>query len=217
MALVEDHVLMSAALSAALEAEGLRTVAPRPVALDEVREELCRLGPSVALVDLDLGEAGRGTSLVAPLSALGCRVVIVSGTSDEWAVGQCLELGAVGWVPKTADLDRLVSVVWAALVGQPVTAEVEQTRLLEAWEVHRVERDRALAPFGSLSRAEVRVLAMLVDGTSAERIAEAGYVSVATVRTQIRSVLSKLGVNSQLEAAALAHRVGWVPTETPDG
>ncbi len=37
-------------------------------------------------------------------------------------------------------------------------------------------------------------------------------VSEATVRSQIRSVLTKLGVNSQLEAVALAWRMGWVPT-----
>jgi DNA-binding CsgD family transcriptional regulator len=37
-------------------------------------------------------------------------------------------------------------------------------------------------------------------------------VSEATVRSQIRGVLAKLGVNSQLEAVAMAWAVGWFPT-----
>jgi len=36
-------------------------------------------------------------------------------------------------------------------------------------------------------------------------------VSLTTVRSQIRSVLMKLGVNSQLAAVALARRQGWPP------
>ena len=34
-------------------------------------------------------------------------------------------------------------------------------------------------------------------------------VSVATVRTQVRGILTKLGVNSQLAAVALAHKLDW--------
>lgn len=43
-------------------------------------------------------------------------------------------------------------------------------------------------------------------GRRAQAIAETYVVSVATVRTQIRGVLTKLGVNSQLEAVALYSR-----------
>jgi two-component system, NarL family, nitrate/nitrite response regulator NarL len=56
------------------------------------------------------------------------------------------------------------------------------------------------------------VLSMIVDGLSAAAIAEKSFVSLATVRTQIRSILQKLGVNSQLAAAALARNSGWALT-----
>jgi DNA-binding NarL/FixJ family response regulator len=42
-------------------------------------------------------------------------------------------------------------------------------------------------------------------------MAEKVYVSLPTVRTHIRSILQKLGVNSQLEATALARSHGWRP------
>jgi len=50
-----------------------------------------------------------------------------------------------------------------------------------------------------------------MDGQGCEAIAAAWFVSEATVRTQIRGVLTKLGVCSQLAAAAQAQRVGWRP------
>ena len=50
---------------------------------------------------------------------------------------------------------------------------------------------------------------MILEGLSAQEMARESYVSLATIRTQIRSIFLKLGVNSQLEAAAMARAMGW--------
>ena len=55
------------------------------------------------------------------------------------------------------------------------------------------------------------MLGALVDGLSAEEIAEAHFVAVTTVRSQVRGILQKLGVRSQLAAVATANRAGWTP------
>ena len=70
------------------------------------------------------------------------------------------------------------------------------------------QRER-LEPFERLTPREAEVLALLMQGQAAEAIARRFVVSEATVRTQIRGVLGKLGVGSQLAAVAEAHRVGW--------
>lgn len=57
-----------------------------------------------------------------------------------------------------------------------------------------------------LTDREQVVLTHLQDGLTAAEIAGAEYVTVATVRSQIRSVLMKLGVRSQLAAVALANQ-----------
>jgi hypothetical protein len=57
-----------------------------------------------------------------------------------------------------------------------------------------------------------------MEGHCAEEIATSSFVSISTVRSQIKSILQKLGVNSQLAAVALARRVDWsldCPTEDP--
>ncbi len=211
VALVEDHALLSAALSATLAAEGFEVLVPAAATLGEMREELCGAGPDVALLDLDLGPLGNGAKLVRPLTSSGSRVIIVSATSNEWAIGCCFEAGAVGWVPKTVGVEELIAAVRKALDGVPLVPPQTRARLLEAWRRRRTERVVALAPFQQLSHREQEVLAMLIDGFGAERVAATSYVSVTTVRSQIHSILGKLGVNSQLEAVAMARHAGWQP------
>lgn len=67
-------------------------------------------------------------------------------------------------------------------------------------------RENEARRFSALTPRERDVLGELLAGRSAARIAEADQVSLATVRSHIRAVLTKLGVSSQLAAVALAHR-----------
>ena len=64
--------------------------------------------------------------------------------------------------------------------------------------------------FAQLTRREAQVLRELATGASPDEVARLSYVSLNTVRSQIRSVLAKLGVNSVVAAVALAYRSGWL-------
>jgi DNA-binding NarL/FixJ family response regulator len=63
--------------------------------------------------------------------------------------------------------------------------------------------------FAKLTEREQVVLSELMEGHCAEDIAKAAIVSISTVRSQIKAILNKLGVNSQLAAVAMARRAGW--------
>lgn len=63
--------------------------------------------------------------------------------------------------------------------------------------------------FDRLSARERQVLSALMRGETAGEISRQSFVSLTTVRSQIRSILIKLGVSSQLAAVALAYRSGW--------
>jgi DNA-binding CsgD family transcriptional regulator len=68
----------------------------------------------------------------------------------------------------------------------------------------RQERGRLLGRrLASLTERERTVLDCLAKGQRAQSIADECMVSVATVRTQIRAILGKLDVGSQLEAVVL--------------
>jgi two-component system nitrate/nitrite response regulator NarL len=70
--------------------------------------------------------------------------------------------------------------------------------------------------FEQLTRRERQVLLALMRGATAREISRESYVSLPTVRSQIRSILLKLGVSSQLSAVVLAYRSGW-PAEAGTG
>jgi len=82
--------------------------------------------------------------------------------------------------------------------------------LLEHLRVERIRIIRTRARFDELTTREALVLAALAEGLSADEIAERHYVTLNTVRSQIRAVLQKLGVNSQLAAVAIADRHRWL-------
>jgi DNA-binding NarL/FixJ family response regulator len=176
-------------------------------------EEVRTLRPDVVLLDLDLGAMGDGVDLVQPLTELGARVLVVSGTTDRVRLAGTVERGAVGFLPKTVPFEDLLSTVLDVVAQRPVLSTAERYELMAELRSARAFRSKGLAPFGTLTPKERAVLAALSQGLRAEIIAADSVVSEATVRSQIRSVLAKLGVKSQLEAVALAWNVGWFPKE----
>lgn len=63
-------------------------------------------------------------------------------------------------------------------------------------------------PNVELSPRELEVLRLIAAGHSNSEIASILYVSPNTIKTHVRSVLNKLGVNHRVEAAVLAVRYG---------
>jgi two-component system nitrate/nitrite response regulator NarL len=207
--IVDDHELLAESLRLALVNEGYDVVVPIPTPA-EVYASAQQAPPDVVLLDLDLGKAGGdGSVLVEALCLGGARVVVVSGIPDRLRVAACLESGACGFVSKSAALEQLLEAVRAAAAGEVVMPPGDRHDLLGELRRTRTDRRDELAPFDALTGRERFVLSQVIDGHSAADIALSAYVSEATVRTQIRAVLNKLGVRSQLAAVAAARRAGW--------
>jgi DNA-binding NarL/FixJ family response regulator len=85
---------------------------------------------------------------------------------------------------------------------------LRETLLAEGRQAELEER-RRFAPFEALTPREQVVLRHLVSGRAPKEIARLESVSVATVRSQLRSLFDTLGVASQREAISLAHSTGW--------
>lgn len=68
----------------------------------------------------------------------------------------------------------------------------------------------SMPPFSNLSKRESEVLMLLCGGVLINEIAETSFVTVGTIRTQVKAVLKKLGVHSQVAAVSLAWDSGWV-------
>lgn len=212
--IVDDHELLAGTLALALRQEGIEVSVPPASSPAAILDAARSLAPVLVLLDLDLGPPlGDGHGLVRPLLEAGAQVLVVTGVTDQGRLGACIEAGACGVVSKGAGFEGLVEAVRRAAAGERVMPEERRQTLLAAARARRRDEAARLAPFLALSRREQAVLAGLVAGQSAEVIAERAYVSLATVRSQIRAILLKLGVNSQLAAVALARDAGWPPDD----
>lgn len=208
--LVEDHAIIKQALALALKRSGMEVETALDLTPSAVLELARSFRPDVVLLDFWLGDSD-SLPMIEPLRELGAQVVILTGTTDRRVLGECIEAGAVGVVAKSESLDRLATAIEDAVRGSAVMRPADKEALVEAAQVGRREEHEKLAPFAKLSAKEGQVLVHLMNGRSAEDIARLEYVSMATVRSQIRAVLQKLDVNSQLAAVALAQKVGWEP------
>ena len=208
--LIEDHGLLADSLQFALQAEGLDASKLPPTEPEAVLAQAQEAQPDIVLLDLDLGWGDKdGTDMVRPLREIGATVVMLTGVTDRARLGACLEAGAVGIISKALPFDQVLDAVREAVELGSLTTPAQRDALLDELRRQRLEDRKRREPFERLTPREQSVLAGLVEGKSAEMIAHESFVSLATVRSQIRAILQKLQVGSQLEAVAVARRNNW--------
>ncbi len=207
--LVDDHELLAQSAAYALRAHGVDAHVVTVSTYEDIVADVLAIDPRVVLLDLHLGTLGLSTPMIPRLTAAGIDVVIVTGETDRAAWGECVEAGAVALVEKRLPFDELVERLRRIVAGDVPMASFERVDLLTTLNTHRHEEEMRLEPFTRLTVREAEVLQRLMQGDSAEEIASAAYVSMATVRSHIRAILQKLGVNSQLAAVASAAQAGW--------
>lgn len=213
-AIVEDHRLIAHSVRLALQAAGIDSVVPRLSSAEQVLADICSNPPDVVLLDLDLGDrVGTGENLLPTLVQNGIAVIVLTAVTDRHRLAATLEAGAVGFLNKSAPFDVLVDSVRRAATGEPLIREDERHQLLAELRMFRAREWTRTSMFQRLTHREQQVLGALCEGNAVDDIAEKSCVSVATVRSQVRAILTKLNVNSQLTAVALVRKTGWQPPE----
>ena len=219
VALVEDHAILAEALRVSLDLKGFDAISI-PVSQNgggrrELLHSVLKVRPRVVIVDLDLGPAGDGAALIHPLTMAGHRVVVLTAVTDRVRWGSCLARGAQTVVPKSAPLQAIVDVIRRVDQGLPVIPRNEREMLVQLWQERHTDDDERRRCLARLTPREAHVLGQLAHGKRVREVAEEAFVSEATVRTQVKSILAKLGVNSQLAAVAMAREIGWTPPDKP--
>lgn len=211
--IIDDHMLFAESLELALSLEGYDV---RRLELPEeggsmatIRSLALRANPRTVLLDLDLGRFGDGMALVAPLATAGVNVVVLTASEEIGRWGGCMRLGARRVLPKSGALQQALSTVRRLHQGLPVVNREELETLLDAWARDRRIHDDLRRRLDLLTPRERQVLGALIEGRTVRTISQDSVVSEATVRTQVKSILNKLEVSSQLAAVGLAHQVGW--------
>jgi two-component system, NarL family, nitrate/nitrite response regulator NarL len=205
LVLCDDHRLLADALATALHAHGHDVVAVTTTPESGYRA-VVEHQPDVCLLDLSFPGAS-GLDVVARITSAvpGCKVLMLSGRSDPDLVNSALKAGAAGFVLKDLNIERILRALDRVHAGEAV---VDSNLLRAALSVPAPRRSTEGQRLRSLTPREREALRRIVGGESTKEIARAMQVSQSTARTHVQNVLTKLGVRSRLQAAALVAREG---------
>jgi DNA-binding NarL/FixJ family response regulator len=131
------------------------------------------------------------------------RVLMLSMHDQPGYVRRAIELGAAGYLPKSASRDELVAAIQAASEGQTyIHGDLVEPLISDL-------RPGAKPP-GRLSPREHQVLQMIADGSENKQVARELGISEATVKTYVRGIFERLDVSSRAEAVAVGLRLGFI-------
>jgi two-component system, NarL family, nitrate/nitrite response regulator NarL len=205
LVLCDDHRLLAEALATALRANGHQVVAVTTTPEAGYRA-VVEHRPDVCLLDVGFPGAS-GLDVITRMTSAcdGCKVLILSGRSNPDMVNAALTAGAAGFVVKEQGIDRILQALDRVLEGQAV---VDSSLLRAALSLPMPLRSPEGQRLHSLTSREREALGRIAVGDSTKEIARAMHVSESTARTHVQNVLTKLGVRSRLQAAALVAREG---------
>lgn len=203
----DDHAVFLDALSAVLTELGC-TVTKATTVAETIRAVGMRK-PDLCLIDRHFAAADDGLDALSTIVAASpeTKVLILSAAGDHEAVCRAMRAGASGYVHKTRGVAVLKQTIERVLRGE-VVVEVPASSGPRPPQPTRQEDAARLATY--LTARERQCLQLLVEGQDTAAIASGLGVSVATVRTHVQALMTKLGVHSRLEAAALAVQNGLV-------
>ena len=162
---------------------------PDVLLLDLYMPELDGHGVLAALHDTD-GEPGRQPAVV----------VLTSATDDQHLI-RAMRAGATSYLLKTAPADDVIAAVRDAAAGTASLSPELLTRLTQA-----LRRPPPPDPLQPLSPRERDVLRLIARGHSNRQIARDLSIGEQTVKTHVRSILAKLGLQDRVQAAIFALR-----------
>lgn len=218
VSVVDDHSLFAHTLAIGLRSDGLLAQCVDVNSQSTFRQLLRTIEhyhPDVVLLDLELGIPGDIMGMVRSLAKMGVAVVVVTGEDDPVRSGETLTHGARAVIAKSEPFVDVIATVHRIRRGLPAMPDREHGRLVRASQEATAARRELRRRFGLMSRREAEVLGRLMEGMTVSEIARARFVSESTVRSQVKSVLSKLEVGSQLAAVGRAHQIGWRPPRQP--
>lgn len=203
--LAEDHRVVREGLRALLSTPrfNIDVVGEAADGVEAV-DQAARLQPDVVVMDLEMPRMG-GVAAIGQIKAENpaARILVLTSFSGRDRAVEAVRAGATGFLVKDSSPDDLVQAITSVYHDQ---VSLPEDLVPVLWEDEDPTEPTAE---GNLTERELAVLAGLVRGLSNRQIAEELQISVNTVRSHIRSILSKLNVDNRTQAAmhAVEHQL----------
>jgi two-component system response regulator NreC len=208
--LVDDHAVVRSGLRMLLENQADMVIVGEAGTAAEALAALSELHPDVVLMDIGLPDVS-GIEAAREMRRLRPETAIVALTihEDEEYFFKMLDAGAVGYVPKRAAPEELVSAIRAAAAGE-VFLHPSLAKLLVKDYLGQEPAGKTARALDGLTQREQQVLSLLADGASNPEIAEGLKISPKTVGRHRENIMRKLNLHSRTELVKYAIRKGII-------
>jgi DNA-binding NarL/FixJ family response regulator len=211
--LVDDQALVRSGFRMLVEAQPDMEVIGEAADGNEAVAAARRTRPDVVLMDIRMPRMDgiEATHLITHADPpLGCKVMLLTTYDLDEYVFRGLRAGASGFLLKDVAPEELVKAVRVVAAGESLLSPSVTRRLIE--EFVRTPAAPAAPPpeLASLTEREHEVLTLMGRGLANQEIAERLFLSMATVKTHVNRVFSKLGLRDRAQAVVLAYETGIV-------
>jgi DNA-binding NarL/FixJ family response regulator len=209
--LADDQALVRRGFRLILETEPDIEVVAEAEDGQQAIDAVGRHRPAVVLMDIQMpGLDGlEATRRILDSEGNQTRVLILTTFERDDYVFEALQLGASGFLLKTAPAEELLTAVRVVARGEALLSPSVTRRVIQ--EVTRHQRRAPRSPdLDRLTQRELEVLRLLAEGLSNAEVAARLYLSEATVKTHTSNVLSKLGLRDRVQAVIFAYKQGLI-------
>jgi len=216
--LVEDHTMTRMGLQLVLEKVEDITVVGEADNGEKAVEMAKELTPDVILMDIGLpGIDGiEATQRIKDLK-IPSNILVFTSRDNEDDIFAALSAGATGYIMKGANPDQIVASIRAISEGtawlDPAIAKVVLRNITQKSQQNTnspAKNPSKMALAAGLTEREMEVLGLIVEGLSNAQIAERLFITRATAKAHVHSILQKLCVDDRTQAAVTAMKEGLV-------
>lgn len=209
--LVDDDALVRAGLSLILSSDpGIRVVGEEADGRSGI-EAVHALSPDVVLMDvrMPIMDGLAATELLRGEGFTAAIVVLTTFDTDEYLL-RALRAGANGFLLKDTPPSDIIDAVHRVGIGESMLSPTAVGRLVAYWREqdarsHDSATERARGLLDSLTDREREVAGAVGSGKSNAEISAELYMSVATVKTYVSRILTKLECSNRIQIAIIVH------------
>jgi len=211
---IDDHVLIRQAMQGVLK-KLKRDAEVLEASNCQQALQIAGQNPDISLILLDLTMPDRdGFSVLTELRELypAVSVVVLSAVQDSANVTRALDLGAAGYIPKSAQADIITNALRLVMSGGiyvPPEILARGEPLVVAPAAHDNGRSQLTPPDIGLTDRQLTVLALMMQGKSNKTICRDLSLAEPTVKNHVTAILRALKVCSRTEAVVAVNRMGW--------
>ena len=210
--LVDDHNLLREGLAGIIASQTDMQVVGQAEDGLEALVKARRLRPDLILMDIQMpGCDGLETTRLIKSELPNTKIVILTVRDDDEKLFEAIRSGANGYLLKNIASSELLSMLRGALQGEAAISPAMAGRMLaEFRRLSQVQHEQPAEEGSDLTQRETQVLSLVAQGRTDKEISERLSISVYTVKSHLRNILSKLQVSNRRQAAQQARRTGLV-------